>query len=72
MAGSELSGGVLELFGYANAPVDTLRTLAHLADDGLRAHGRLGKGAVQADADSVAEEPAPPHSTFGPVRCGES
>ena len=37
MAGSEPSGGVLELFGYANAPVDTLRTLAHLADDGLRA-----------------------------------
>ena len=37
VVGPEPSVGVLELFGYASAPVDTLRTLAHLADDDLRA-----------------------------------
>ena len=30
-------GDVLELLGYASAPVETLRTLAHLVDDDLRA-----------------------------------
>ena len=35
--GSEPRGDVLELFGYTSAPVDTLLTLAHLAEDDLRA-----------------------------------
>ena len=35
--GSESRGGMLDVFGYARAPVETLRTLAQLGDDELRA-----------------------------------
>ena len=37
VAASESSGGILDLLGYTRAPLETLRSLAQLADDELRA-----------------------------------